>query len=91
MNTEPKRRWWRKKRVWAAALPAFLAAYIASSGPAAYSIGRGWIAPNTYRSAYGAAEQGINLCGGREFYEVYATSCWLSGVDARKSAEAAAR
>jgi hypothetical protein len=90
MNAEPKRRWWRKKRWWAA-VPALLAAYLVSSGPAAYGIGRGWILPTTYRAAYGPAEPGINLCGCTEFYEVYATSCWLRGVDHRKSLEAAAK
>lgn len=41
----PRRRWWRKRRSWAAAGVLLLAGYPASFGPACYAYGRGWLPP----------------------------------------------
>lgn len=48
------RPWWKKRR-WRLALAFWLAVpvfYLLSAGPAAYCLGRGWITPETFASAY---------------------------------------
>lgn len=47
-----KRRWWKKKRVWAAAVPLLVAAYPASFGPACYVYGRGRLPPPVKRKVF---------------------------------------
>lgn len=44
MEGEPKRPWWRRKRVWAAGLLwCLLAGYPLGAWPVGYAIGRGWL------------------------------------------------
>lgn len=50
---QPKRRWWRKKTLWAAVvllLPLFV--YPLSIGPLCYAASRGWLAGGPYYAPY---------------------------------------
>jgi hypothetical protein len=54
VTSHARRPWWKKKR-WAAALALWLvlpAAYLAGPGPAAYLVGRGWVAASTHQEFF---------------------------------------
>ena len=52
MDETPKRRWYRKKRWWAAAAVWLVIAYPVSLGPACYAVGRGWVGQHSVGLVY---------------------------------------
>lgn len=52
MEEKPTRPWWKRKRVYAAAVALLVAAYPATHGPAVYATKRGWVSVEAYDPAY---------------------------------------
>ena len=86
---KPRRRWWRRKRAWAAVLLWLAASYPLSLGPALYSLYRGWVSPETFDAAYWPMFWGEPAWGGPvpwwpEWYrEEYIGRFEVAGMKAR--------